>query len=157
MSVTVKNPVIAKKIAAARKPPINQCLNAIASDNASSASSHGWTRFKVKQAIETQLDTDHSGRVFVNDAVAPGRMQKSGLSMAMNQSVATNKQIGGWLQFGTSAHGPKTAKMLSWIQGGKRVFARSVKGITATDWWGLKDSAKKKVRDILQKYYSKKM
>jgi len=45
--------------------------------------------------------------------------------------------------------------MLSWLSGGQRVFAKKVKGIKATNWWGLTETIKTKVREMLTKYYGR--
>lgn len=137
MTVIVKNPVIKSKFAALKKPPLQQALNIIKEDNVKETTSRGWQRFK--QGIETKKDSDTKGRVFVNDNVSRG-------------ATATNKQIGAWLQFGTPAHGPVTAKALRFKIGGKVIFAKWVKGIKAVNWWGLFETTKDKVRELLKKY-----
>lgn len=137
MSVTVKNPVIKSKFAALKKPPLQQALNIIKDDNVAETTSRGWTRFK--SGISTKKDSDTKGRVFVNDNVSRG-------------ATATNKQIGAWLQYGTPGHGPVTARALRFKIGGKVIFAKWVKGIKAVNWWGLKDTAKEKVRELIRKF-----
>jgi len=149
MPVTVKKPVIQKRIEKLRKPPIKQALNIVAQGKRADAASHRWNRFKA--GIETKEETPHSGIVFVNDNVT-GSVSRGGFN---NISTATNKQIGGFLHFGTPDHGPKTATMLSWLSGGQRVFAKKVEGIKATNWWGLTETIKTKVREMLTKYYGR--
>jgi hypothetical protein len=140
MSVTVKNPVIRNKFAALKKPPIQQALNIIKDDNVNETTSRGWQRFK--SGIVTKKDTDTSGRVFVNDNAVRG-------------SSATNKQIGAWLQYGTPGHGPVKAKALRFKIGGKTIFAKWVKGIKAVNWWGLKESSVKKIRELINEWLQK--
>ena len=139
MSVTVINPVIKEKIARASKPPINEALKIIKADNVEETTIRGWSRFK--SGIETKKDTDHSGRVFVNDNKVGGK--------------ATNHQIGGWQHFGTPSHGPKTAKAMVWFKNfaSTPIFAKWVMGITAQNWWGLKESTKETVRELLHKFF----
>lgn len=137
MTVIVKNPVIKSKFAALKKPPLQQALNIIKEDNVKETTSRGWQRFK--SGIETKKDSDTKGRVFVNDNVSRG-------------ATATNKQIGAWQQFGTPAHGPVTAKALRFKIGGKVIFTKWVKGIKAINWWGLFETTKDKVRELLKKY-----
>ena len=138
MSVTVINPVIKEKIARAPKPPINDALKIIKADNVEETTIRGWSRFK--SGIETKKDTDHSGRVFVNDNKT-------------KNSEATNHQIGGWQHFGTPSHGPVTAKAMRFKIGNKVIFSKWVMGITAQNWWGLKESTKEKVRELLHKFF----
>jgi hypothetical protein len=47
------------------------------------------------------------------------------------------RKIGGYLNFGTIAHGPVRAKVLHWVSGGKDIFAKWVKGIKSYSWWGI--------------------
>ena len=78
MSVLVKNPVIKERLIKAKTPPIDKCLKVIKDDNVAETTSRGWNRFK--SGIEAKKDTDHSGRVFVNQNAKDGK--------------ATNLQIG---------------------------------------------------------------
>ena len=156
MPVTVKGPTFSKYAAKVRRTsPIKKCLNAIASDLKSTARSHGWQRFN--SSILTKETTASSGVIYVADTVSAGRMSSMGLSAGMSRNTATDKQIAGFLHFGTPDHGPKTAKMLSWISGGVRIFANKVRGISAKYWWGLTDTAKDKVRVILSEFYKNKL
>ncbi len=132
-----------------KKPPMDKMLKAGKDDLVKESTSHGWKRFV--SGIETVKDSETKGRIFVNDDVVPGQMQQSGLSAGMNNFTATNKQIAGWLHWGRKAFGPKTAKVLSWIQDGKRVFSMWVKATNPTNWWGLKEATKEKIRNIFRK------
>lgn len=149
MSVAVKNPVIKTKIAKALKPPLQQGLNIIKADNVETATG------RLKKAIETKKDSDTVGRVYVNEEVSGG-IRSAGLSAGNAISSATNRQIGGFLHFGTPDHGPKTAKVMRWFSGGKAVFAKRVRGITANNWWGLKEKSKVKIRELLSKFFGSK-
>jgi len=140
MSVTVKNPVIKQRLQTGKKPPLKQALAIIKNEHVDITRSKGWSRFG--SGISTKEDSATKGRVFVNDNVkGPG--------------TATNKQIGGWLQFGTPAHGPVKAKAMRWYKGSKPVFAKWVKGIKAFKWWGLTETIKEKVRTLLSKHYGR--
>lgn len=144
MPVTVKGPTFSKYATKVRRTsPIKKCLNAVASDLKSTARSHGWQRFN--SAIETKELTGSSGIIYVNENVS---------NTLNNLKGATNKQIAGFLHFGTPDHGPKTAKMLTWVSGGIRIWAKEVKGIAAKYWWGLTDTAKDKVRSHIQQWLS---
>lgn len=122
------------------KPPMDKLLKTAKDDLVKESTSRGWNRFR--QGVETNKVSETRGIIFVNDAVV------SGEHFTGTKLTATNKQIGGWLHYGTKTHGPKTAKMLSWISGGIRFFAKEVKGIKATHWWGLKEPMKIKLRKI---------
>jgi hypothetical protein len=137
MPVTVKNPFIKERLKKAGKPPIAQALKIVKDDLVQDTRSRGWKRFGA--GIQAVKDTDTSGRVFVNDNAVRG-------------SSATNKQIGAWLQYGTPGHGPVKAQALRFKIGGKTIFAKWVKGIKAVNWWGLRETAKEKVRELLRKY-----
>lgn len=153
MSVAVKNPVVKTKLSRALKPPLQQGLNIIKADNVETAAGYGWSRFN--KAIETKKDSDTVGRVYVNEEVSGG-IRSAGLSAGNAISSATNRQIGGFLHFGTPDHGPKTAKVMRWFSGGKAVFAKRVRGITAKNWWGLKEKSKVKIRELLSKFFGSK-
>lgn len=140
MSVTVKNPVIKNKFINARKLRLKQALNAIKKDLVDTTTQRGWNRFK--SGIQTAEDSPTKGRVFVNDTIT-------------GNSKAANSKIGAWLHYGTPSHGPVTAKAMRFKIAGKWIFSKWVMGITASNWWGLKETAKTKVREILSKFYGK--
>lgn len=148
MPVTVQNPVILNKIKRIGKPPISAALKIIAGDLKAEAASHGWKRFG--KGIEYVKDSDTTGRVFVNDEVT-GSISRSGLSASGNIGTANNNQIGAYLHYGTPDHGPVTAKFLRFRIGSKIIYTKRVKGIPATPWWGLKETSKEKVRELLLK------
>lgn len=47
--------------------------------------------------------------------------------------VGSDKKQSTYLEFGTRAHGPVRAKLLHWVEDGKDIFAKWVRGITATN------------------------
>jgi hypothetical protein len=122
------------------KPPIDKLLKSGREDLVKETTSRGWNRFR--EGIEDNKISETSGIIFVNDAVV------SGERFTGTKLTATNKQIGGWLHYGTPEHGPKKAKVLSWVSGGVRIFAKKVKGIKATNWWGLKPDMVAKLNKI---------
>lgn len=150
MPVAVKNAFIKERLKKGLKPPISQALKIIADDNKAEAKSHGWKRFA--KGIEYKKDSDTKGRVYVNDEVTAS----VGAGGTNRISTATNKQIGGFLEFGTPDHGPVTAKAMRWFKGSKVIFAKRVKGIKATPWWGLKQKSKDAIRELLKKFFGAK-
>lgn len=122
------------------KPPMDKLLNSARKDLVKETTLRGWNRFQ--SGIESNKISDTSGIIFVNDAVVAGEHFTS------TKLSATNKQIGGWLHYGRKGFGPKTAKALSWIAGGIRIFAMKVKATKATNWWGLKEPMIQKLNKI---------
>lgn len=146
MSVTVKNPVIQEKIKRALKLTVTPGLKIIRSELIKESRTHGWLRFG--KAIEYSAESKTKGIVFVNDEVSGGISK--GISAGNNLSTATNSQVGAYLHYGTRDHGPVNAKAMRWYSGSKIIFAKRVKGIPATPWWGLTEAIKEDVREHYQ-------
>jgi len=136
MSVTVKNPVIKNKFINARKPPLKQALNVIKKELVAETTQRGWQRFKT--GIETAEDSATTGRVFVNNAVT-------------GSGTASNTQIGAWLHYGRGWVYPVKAQVLRWFSGGQAVFSKRSKPTKATNWWGLKETIKVKIRKLFHR------
>jgi hypothetical protein len=92
--------------------------------------SYGWHRFRA-EIKQSSIDKD-TEMVFITE----------------NKNA---RIIAGYLNYGTIAHGPVTAKALHWISGGKHIFAKWVRGIKPHPFWGVTPEVLTKIDQYINK------
>lgn len=119
-----------------------QAANIARNDLRDDTTSRGWKRFK--HGIISEKIDDLSAKVFISDSNEGGPVSM--------------KDIASFLHFGTTDHGPVTAKALRFKPKGSKdfIFRKHVKGIKATGFWRLMETSIEKINKLINDWIAKR-